>query len=265
LLRSTLIILFPFIQTKKTKYYFRVSVSPKLFVVFEKIINFGHKKTNFMTVHNLSENKSILNQFLAEIRDVNVHNDRLRFRKNVQRIGEIMAYEISKTLNYSTASIQTPLGITEVPLPSDQIVLATVLRAGLPFHQGFLEYFDKAENAFVSASRHYNADHTHFNIVVEYLSSPSIEGKTLLIVDPMLATGGSLDLSYKALLTRGEPAVVHVVCTIASYQGIEKAKEIFPEGKTTIWAAAIDPFLNDKAYIVPGLGDAGDLAYGEKI
>ncbi|MDR0863378.1 MAG: uracil phosphoribosyltransferase [Candidatus Symbiothrix sp.] len=218
-----------------------------------------------MTVYNLSEDKSILNQFIAEIRDVNVQNDRLRFRKNIGRIGEIMAYEISKTLNYSTAAIETPLGISDIRLPSDPIVLATILRAGLPFHNGFLEFFDKAENAFVSASRHYNEDHTHFKIVVEYLSSPSIEGKTLLIVDPMLATGGSLELSYKALLTRGEPAAIHVACTIASQKGIEVAKEIFPEGKTTIWAAAIDPDLNDRAYIVPGLGDAGDLAYGEKI
>ncbi|GHV59344.1 uracil phosphoribosyltransferase [Bacteroidia bacterium] len=218
-----------------------------------------------MTVYNLSEKNSILNQFLAEIRDVNIHGDRLRFRKNIERIGEIMAYEISKSLHYSMVSVQTPLGISDIPLISDPMVLATILRAGLPFHQGFLELFDSAENAFVSASRRYNHDHSHFEIVFEYLSSPSIEGKTLLLVDPMLATGGSLDLAYKALLTRGEPKAIHVACVIASQKGIDVAKTIFPKEKTTIWAAAIDPDLNDRAYIVPGLGDAGDLAYGEKI
>ena len=218
-----------------------------------------------MTIHNLSENNSILNQFLSEIRDVNVHNDRLRFRKNIERIGEIMAYEISKTLHYATVSVQTPLGVSDIPLISDQVVLATILRAGLPFHLGFLEMFDKAENAFVSASRKYNHDHTSFEIVVEYLSSPSIEGKTLVIVDPMLATGGSLDYAYNALLKRGEPAKVLVACVIASRKGIEIAQSVFPKEKTTIWTAAIDPDLNNLAYIVPGLGDAGDLAYGEKI
>ena len=218
-----------------------------------------------MTVHHLSENNSILNQFLAEIRDVNVHNDRLRFRKNIERIGEIMAYEISKTLCYTVVSVQTPLGVSDIPLISDQVVLATILRAGLPFHIGFLEFFDKAENAFVSASRKYNPDHTSFEIVVEYLSSPSIEGKTLVIVDPMLATCGSLDLAYRVLLKRGEPATIHVACAIASRKGMEVCQSIFPEEKTTIWAAAIDPDLNHLAYIVPGLGDAGDLAYGEKI
>ncbi|GHT77880.1 uracil phosphoribosyltransferase [Bacteroidia bacterium] len=218
-----------------------------------------------MQVYNLGENNSILNQFVAEIRDVQVHGDRLRFRKNIERIGEIMAYEISKTLNYSPKEVQTPLGIAPIPIISDSVVLATIMRAGLPFHQGFLNFFDHAENAFVSASRRYNSDHSHFEIVVEYLSSPSIEGKTLLIVDPMLATCGSLDLAYKALLKRGEPAAVHVACIIASQHGIEAAKENLPKEKTTIWAAAIDPDLNDKAYIVPGLGDAGDLSYGEKI
>jgi uracil phosphoribosyltransferase len=218
-----------------------------------------------MTVHHLSENNSVLNHFLAEIRDVNVHDDRLRFRKNIERIGEIMAYEISKSLQYTTVSVQTPLGVSDIPFISDSVVLATILRAGLPFHQGFLEIFDKAENAFVSASRKYNADHTQFEIVVEYLSSPSIEGKTLMIVDPMLATCGSLEWAYRALLKRGNPAKVHVACVIASRKGIEICQSLFPKEKTTIWAAAIDPDLNDRAYIVPGLGDAGDLAYGEKM
>ncbi|MDR0864688.1 MAG: uracil phosphoribosyltransferase [Candidatus Symbiothrix sp.] len=216
-------------------------------------------------IHNLGKNNSILNQFMAEIRDVDIHNDRMRFRKNIERIGEIMSYEISKTLNYKTIDVQTPLGVQPVSVPDEEIVLATILRAGLPFHQGFLELFDSAENAFVSASRKYNEAHNAFTIEVEYLSSPSIEGKTLIVIDPMLATGGSMDLAYKALLKRGTPAKIHVACVIASQQGIQAACEIFPAEITTIWAAAIDPYLNDKAYIVPGLGDAGDLAYGEKI
>lgn len=202
---------------------------------------------------------------MAEIRDVKVQGDRLRFRKNIERIGEVMAYEISKSLNYRTTAVTTPLGTSHIPLPSDPIVLTTILRAGLPFHHGFLEFFDRAENAFISASRRYNEAHTRFEIAVEYLSAPSIEGKTLLIVDPMLATCGSLDLSYKTLLSRGNPEALHIACIIASREGIETAMRIFPEKKTTIWAAAIDPELNEKAYIVPGLGDAGDLAYGERI
>jgi uracil phosphoribosyltransferase len=218
-----------------------------------------------MTVHNLGEKHSILNRFVAEIRSKNMQGDRLRFRKNIERIGSIMAYEISKTLNYKLEEVETPLGISSVSLPTNSIVLATILRAGLPFHLGFLEIFDGAENAFVSASRQYNERHTGFKIVVEYLSSPSIEGKTVLIVDPMLATGGSLDLSYNTLLARGTPGILHVACIVASEQGIEAAKKSFPEGKTTIWTAAIDSHLNNEAYIVPGLGDAGDLAYGRKI
>ncbi|MDR1526362.1 MAG: uracil phosphoribosyltransferase [Dysgonamonadaceae bacterium] len=218
-----------------------------------------------MTVHNLSENNSVLNQFLAEIRDVNIHGDRLRFRKNIERIGEIIAYEISKSLHYSTTIVQTPLGVSSIPLISDSIVLATVLRAGLPFHQGFLEIFDKADNAFISAARKYNLNHTCFEIGVEYVSSPSIEGKTLLITDPMLATCGSLHLAYQSLLKRGEPAAVHIACVIASRKGIENTQTFFPEDKTTVWVAAIDPELDERAYIVPGLGDAGDLAYGEKV
>lgn len=218
-----------------------------------------------MIVHNLSENNSILNQFIAEIRDITIQNDKLRFRKNIERIGEIMAYEISKTLNYSHTFIETPLGTIKTPLITDKIVLSTILRAGLPLHSGFLEVFDKAENAFVSASRQYDEDHAHFKIVVEYLSSPSLEGKTLLIIDPMLASGGSLELAYKALLKRGEPDKIHVACVIASEEGIRKSQKIFPGDKTTLWAGAIDPGLNEHAYIVPGLGDAGDLSYGEKI
>jgi uracil phosphoribosyltransferase len=218
-----------------------------------------------MVVNNLGENNSILNQFIAELRDIHIHGDRLRFRENIKRIGEIMSYEISKTLQYKTIDVQTPLGVKTVSVPDEQIVLATILRAGLPFHQGFLSYFDKVENAFISASRKYNEDHSDFTIEVGYLSSPSIEGKTLIIIDPMLATGSSLDLSYQTMLHRGSPAKIHVACVIASQQGIDAACKIFPEDRTTVWAAAVDPYLDDKAYIVPGLGDAGDLAYGEKI
>lgn len=218
-----------------------------------------------MTVHNLSENNSILNHFVAELRDITIHSDSLRFRKNIERIGEILAYEISKTLKYTPREIQTPLGIASVPLYDDKIVLATILRAGLPLHQGFLQFFDRAENAFVSASRQYNEDHTDFKIVVEYLSSPVIDNKVLIIIDPMLATGSSLELSYQSLLKRGKPAAVHIACIIASEYGIKSISKTFPDKDTTIWAAAIDPDLNELAYIVPGLGDAGDLAYGIKV
>ena len=218
-----------------------------------------------MIIHNLGLNDSILNQFMAEMRDVGIQNDRMRFRRNIERIGEIIAYEISKTLKYQTVDIQTPLGMQPVSVLCDSIVIATILRAGLPFHQGFLSYFDKAENAFISASRKYNADHSAFTIEVGYLSSPSIAGKTLIIIDPMLATGSSLDLAYQLLLKRGEPARIHVACVIASAHGVQVATRLFPKEITTIWTGAIDPDLSDKAYIVPGLGDAGDLAYGEKI
>lgn len=218
-----------------------------------------------MNIHNLGLNDSILNQFIAEMRDIRVHNNRMRFRRNIERIGEIMAYEISKTLKYQTVEIQTPLGVKPVSVPCEKIVLATILRAGLPFHQGFLAYFDEAENAFISASRKYNEDHSAFTIELGYLSSPSIAGKTLIIIDPMLATGSSLDITYQTMLKKGDPSRIHVACVIASKHGIDVASQIFPEEKTTIWAGAIDPDLSDKAYIVPGLGDAGDLAYGGKL
>jgi uracil phosphoribosyltransferase len=218
-----------------------------------------------MNINNLEENNSILNQFIAELRDIHIHDDKLRFRKNIERIGEIMSYEISKTLQYKTIDVQTPLGVKAVSVPCEQIVLATILRAGLPFHYGFLSYFDTAENAFISASRKYNENHSAFTIETGYLSSPSIEGKTLIIIDPMLATGSSLDSAYRNLLRRGNPAKIHVACVIAGQPGIDAACETFPENKTTIWVAAVDSRLDDKAYIVPGLGDAGDLAYGEKI
>jgi uracil phosphoribosyltransferase len=218
-------------------------------------------------VHNLGQNNSVLNRFTAEIRQTGLQDDSLRFRRNLERIGEIMAYEISRTLNYKTLEVTTPLGNKSVSVPVDKIVLATILRAGLPFHYGFLSYFDTAENAFISASRVYNADHSAFSIDVGYLSSPSIEKKTVLLVDPMLATGSSLETAWHTLLKRGNPSKIHIACAIASQQGIDAAVGFFRKQKVefTVWAADIDPALNDKAYIVPGLGDAGDLAFGEKI
>ncbi|MFV0402560.1 MAG: uracil phosphoribosyltransferase [Bacteroides graminisolvens] len=216
-----------------------------------------------MKIINLNESNSVLNQYVAEIRNVEVQNDRLRFRRNIQRIGEIMAYEISKTFSYSVKDIKTPLGIAPVSTPDNQLVISTILRAGLPFHQGFLSYFDDAENAFVSAYRKYK-DTLKFDIHIEYIASPRIDGKTLIITDPMLATGGSMELSYQAMLTKGHPAEIHVVSVIASQKAVDYIASVFPEDKTTIWCAAIDPELNDHSYIVPGLGDAGDLAYGEK-
>lgn len=216
-----------------------------------------------MKIINFNESNSILNQYVAEIRNVEVQNDRLRFRRNIQRIGEIMAYEISKTFSYSVKDIKTPLGIAPVSTPDNQLVISTILRAGLPFHQGFLSYFDDAENAFVSAYRKYK-DTLKFDIHIEYIASPRIDGKTLIITDPMLATGGSMELSYQAMLTKGHPAEIHVVSVIASQKAVDYIASVFPEDKTTIWCAAIDPELNNHSYIVPGLGDAGDLAYGEK-
>jgi uracil phosphoribosyltransferase len=200
---------------------------------------------------------------VAEIRNVEVQHDRLRFRRNIERIGEIMAYEMSKALAYSPKDICTPLGIAPVNTPDNKLVISTILRAGLPFHQGFLNYFDYAENAFVSAYRKYK-DTLKFDIHIEYIASPNIGGKTLIITDPMLATGGSMELSYHAMLTKGEPAQIHVVSIIASRAAVNHIAEVFPQAKTTIWCAAIDPEINDHSYIVPGLGDAGDLAYGEK-
>ena len=216
-----------------------------------------------MKIINLSDNNTILNQFIAEIRDVSVQNDRLRFRRNIERIGEIMAYEISRTFDYSSKEITTPLGISSESTPDSKLVISTILRAGLPFHQGLLRYFDNAENAFVSAYRKYK-DTLKFDIHIEYLASPRIDEKVLIITDPMLATGGSMELSYQAMLTKGKPAHIHVVSIIASQQAVDHLASVLPEDRTTIWCAAIDPKIDEHSYIVPGLGDAGDLAYGEK-
>lgn len=218
-----------------------------------------------MEVINFSESDSLLNSFVREIRDITIQNDRLRFRRNIERIGEVMAYEISKHLTYSAVEITTPLDVTEVRIPSEQIVIGTILRAGLPFHHGILNYFDGAENAFVSAYRKYKeTGHQDFEVHIEYIASPRIDGKTLILADPMLATGSSMELTYRALLTKGTPVYIHIATIIASRQAIDYCKERFPEENTTIWAAAIDPGLNEYSYIIPGIGDAGDLAYGEK-
>ena len=219
-----------------------------------------------MKIINLSESNSIINQYLAETRDVDYQKNRLLFRNNIQRIGELEAYEISKQLDYETKDVTTPLGISQVNVPADKIVLATIFRAGLPFHNGFLNIFDHAGNAFVSAYREYtDEEHHNIGVHVEYLATPSIDGKTLIIAEPMLATGASMELGYKAFLTKGTPKRIHVACVIASPEGIEHIKKTFPEEKTTIWCAAIDPGLNEHQYIVPGFGDAGDLCYGEKL
>ncbi len=214
-------------------------------------------------IHELGKQNSILNQFIAELRDVNVQTDFMRFRRNLERCGEIFAYELSKVLSYHTVAVQTPLGTADVSVPSDTVVLATILRAGLPLHQGMLNYFDKAQNAFISAYRKYDKDGT-FRIQFEYISCPSIEGKTLVLIDPMLATGASMLLAYKALLEHGKPLHTHIVAVIGSKEGVNYMKRNLSPSEATIWVGAIDDELTVKSYIVPGLGDAGDLAYGKK-
>ena len=218
-----------------------------------------------MKVINLSEQNSVLNQYLREIRDVNIQQDRLRFRRNIERIGELMAVEVSKTLHYEQTDVQTPLGIAPVNTIADNIVLATILRAGLPLHQGFLNIFDHAENAFLSAYRRVNAK-GELEIVAEYMAAPSVEGKTLIVADPMLATGMSMEVGYLALLRHGKPLHTHLCSAIATPKSIEYMREALHDSPdVTLWCAAVDPILNDKKYIVPGLGDAGDLCYGIKV
>ena len=219
-----------------------------------------------MKIVNLSEQNSIINQYMAEMRDVDYQKNRFLFRNNIQRIGEFEAFEISKTLDYEPTKVTTPLGEATVNLPTDKVVLATIFRAGLPFHNGFLNVFDHAGNAFVSAYREYtDAEHHNVGIHVEYLATRDIEGKTLIIADPMLATGGSMEMGYKAILTKGTPKCVHVACVIACPEGIEHIRKTFPDAETTVWCAAIDERLNEHKYIVPGFGDAGDLCYGGKL
>lgn len=216
-----------------------------------------------MEIINFDEQPSLVSQYMAELRNVDIQNDMLRFRRNLERIGEIMAYEISKTISYRTVDVRTPLAVAKCNEIDEQLVLATIFRAGIPFHKGFLDYFDHAQNAFVSAYRKYK-EKENFDVFIEYIASPSVEGKTLIIADPMLATGASMELSYRALLTKGNPAKIHVASVIASKAAIEYIKQTFPAEKTTVWVGAIDDEINSHSYIVPGLGDAGDLAYGIK-
>lgn len=216
-----------------------------------------------MKIINFAEHNSLISQYMTEMRDVNIQKDMLRFRRNLERVGEIMAYEISKTLNYRTVETLTPLDVAKTSVIDSQVVLATIFRAGVPFHHGFLNYFDNAQNAFVSAYRKYK-EKENFDVCIEYLASPRLDGKTLILADPMLATGASMELSYRALLTKGNPAHIHVASVIASRQAVDYICEKFPADRTTVWIGAIDEHINAHSYIVPGLGDAGDLAYGVK-
>jgi uracil phosphoribosyltransferase len=218
-----------------------------------------------MTTINLSEQNSILNLYMAELRDKKYQQNRLLFRNNIRRIGQLMAIEVSKTLEFKPKTITTPLGQIDIALPKDEIVVATVLRAGLPFHEGFLDVFDHADNGFVSAYRMYtNREHTEVGVHTEYMAAPSVKGKTLIIADPMLATGGSMAASIEALCKTGKPKKIHIACVIATPEGVQTIREVLPE-ESHIWCAAIDPGMNEHKYIVPGFGDCGDLCFGEKL
>jgi len=217
---------------------------------------------NTMEIIDLSKTDSIFNQFITEIRDENIQKDSMRFRKNCERMGEVFAYEISKRFNYRPIEVTTPLGISTINEIAEQPILSTILRAGLPMHQGFLNYFDKAENAFVSAYRKHHKDGS-FDIELEYLASPSLTNRTVILSDSMIASGASIVITYKALLEKGTPKQLHIAALIASRQGLEYIKRYLPE-TTVIWVGAIDEELTAQSYIVPGLGDAGDLAYGSK-
>lgn len=218
-----------------------------------------------MQVINLSEKNSILNLYMAELRDKRYQHNRLLFRNNIKRIGQLMAFELSKTLDFKPKTVTTPLGTIDIPLPKDEIVVATVLRAGLPFHQGFLDVFDHADNAFVSAYRMYtNREHTEVGVHAEYMATPSVKGKTLIIADPMLATGGSMAAAIEALCKTGKPKKIHIASVIAVPEGIKTLTEVLPDD-AIVWCAAIDPGMNEHKYIVPGFGDCGDLCFGEKL
>lgn len=219
-----------------------------------------------MEIINFANRPSLVSRYMLELRDTNIQTDPMRFRHNLERIGEIMAYEISKRLDYKDITVNTPLGQSVCQTPADEIVIATILRAGLPFHQGFLNYYDHAENAFVSAYRKYREKGGDtFDVLIEYLASPSIQDKVVMLVDPMLATGSSMELGYRALLSKGTPRHIHIAAVIASQAAVDYVSEHFPTENTTLWVGAIDPEINAHSYIVPGLGDAGDLAYGQKL
>jgi len=216
-----------------------------------------------MTIHQLDKQDSILNNFISQLRAKNIQKDAMRFRRNIERIGEISAYKLSKQLLYKQEKISTPLGEKEINLINENLVLCSILRAGLPLHQGLLNYFDDVENAYISAYRKHTAKND-FEIVVEYFASPSLENKTLILADPMLATGNSLVAVYHALLKHGKPKKIHIVSVIGATEGIDFIKKHFPEN-TELWIATVDDKLDEKGYIIPGLGDAGDLAFGEKL
>ena len=215
-----------------------------------------------MMVHHFSDHNTIVNRFVSELRDVNIQKDRMRFRRNLERIAEVMAYEISKTLDYEKQQVETPLGIAEVNLPVSRVVIASILRAGLPFHHGFLNYFDMADNAFISAYRMHHKDGT-FEINLEYVSCPDLSNCTLILADPMLATGASMNLAIQALQEYGIPSSIHIITAIASTNGFNYIKRLYP--KAHFWLGALDDELTARSYIVPGLGDAGDLSFGGKM
>ena len=217
-----------------------------------------------MKVINLGESNTILNRYIAELRDKETQKDSLRFRRNLERIGEIFAYEISKTREYSQKEVVTPLGIANCSVPEENLILGTIMRAGLPVHNGILNIFDKAQNAFIAAYRKYGKDNK-FTIHIEYISSPKVEGKILVLADSMLATGSSMVLAYNKMCELGEPAHTHIVCPIASEQSLGYLSRNLPHKKVTLWVAAVDEELTNKSFIVPGIGDAGDLAYGNKL
>lgn len=217
-----------------------------------------------MEIINLCEQNSLVSQFMSELRDKDLQQERLRFRTNIQRLGQIMAYEISKRLTYELKDVQTPLGVKQTHVLADHVVLSTILRAGLPFHEGFLSYFDQAENGFVSAYRKYIEKTNEFNVHIEYIACPRIDDKVLLIVDPMLATGSSMELAFQALMTKGHPSHIHLASVIATDQAIDYLRQRMPDAETTLWTCDLDHELNEFSYIIPGLGDAGDLLYGEK-
>ncbi len=217
-----------------------------------------------MHIHNLSETSSILNTFISEIRDKSIQKDSMRFRRNIERIGEVLGYELSKSLHFEAHNIETPLGVSNTVLLKNDIVLCSILRAGVPLHNGLLNYFDAAENAFISAYRQHKHNPESFEIIVEYLACPSLEGKTLILADPMLASGQSMAATFEALKPFGTPAAVHLVSVIGAQKGVDFIANAF-DTNTHLWIAGIDETLNDKGYIIPGLGDAGDLAFGNKL
>ncbi len=223
----------------------------------------GYKNLETMKVINLGQKNSVLNKFVAQMRDREIQKDSMRFRRNLERVGEIFAYEISQTLNASAKDVVTPLGIASVPVYDDKLVVATILRAGLPLHQGILNFFDDAQNAFVAAYRKYDKVEG-FHIEIEYASTPDLTDKVLILADTMLATGASLEVALNKLWDEGEPLHTHLVCPIASAYAVEYLQKNLPADKVTLWVATIDEELTSHSYIVPGLGDAGDLAYGIK-